>query len=85
MVKKFGIHERLRWVILDVLDVNNLTYKQFSETIGWDVSNVINFVNLKTIPDDDFLYKLAEVYGVSPEWVFSGVGKPYLVSGVNND
>ncbi len=79
MTEIYGIHKRLQWVVRDLMAVNNLSYQQFSDAVGRDVKEVMDFLNLSAIPDTSFLEKMEEMYGINAQWVFSGEGALYLI------
>lgn len=64
--------------ILHLIEMENMTSRQFAEVVGIKASTISNIASRRNKPSLDVLQRIKSKFPqVSSEWLFLGIGEPY--------
>lgn len=75
------LKERIKWIIIDVIDRNNLSNIKLAEKLGCDKGTINNYRRQKSVPSADFIENFCEKFSVNPTWIITGQGEQYIKEG----
>ena len=57
-------------------EANNYSLRDLAEKIGSSANTIMRWERNESTPSQDFVVKLAEIYGRDPVWMMFGIKKP---------
>lgn len=57
-------------------EANNYSLRDLAEKIGSSANTIMRWERNESTPSQDFVVKLAEIYGRDPVWMLFGIKKP---------